>query len=172
MKKAPSWFSRVCDLEEQGRFEEAEAYFLVHATPEQQANFAEFRRRLVQAVSGISPEAIAETEELMKRFRAVKNLPEDNEKRIIWEHFWQSNPARISRFDWRKRLPDPLAKKGRPRGSAKISDAVLQELDRRIVETDEAPTRAAKKIVGDIAGAKNRADYLVKKLRERGKKSG
>lgn len=169
MKKGTT--AKIIALEKAGRFDEAGALYVANTTPEERDCLDAAMKKFAETIANIPPEAWAEGEELMKRFRVLEELPEDDYKRIIWERFWGDTPASMSRFDWRKRLPDPLAKKGRPRGSGKISDDVLLELDRRILELGEVPTPAAKRIVGDVAGAKNRADYLVKKHRERGKKS-
>ena len=99
-------------------------------------------------------------EELMRRFRALKDLPEDHPKRVIWEPFWATNPAFMSRF-WRH-LPDPLANPGRPKGSGKVTEAMLTQMDEAMQDGTTRPTRAAKAIVGDVSGQKNRADTLVK----------
>jgi hypothetical protein len=159
VKRAPEWFARVCELEDQGRFEEARRLFEAEATPDECEAWEIVVRAMKDAVAAIPPEAIAEAEEIMQRFRALKALPEHHPKRIIWERFWDSNPAFMAPF-WRH-LPDPTAIPGRPKNSSKITDEMLAEMDRRHA-AEERPTTAARAIVGEVAGQKNRADHLVR----------
>ena len=165
--KKQSWIMRQFELEDQGRFEEAEQHLIANTTPEQRRNFAKLAEGFAAAMAKIPPESWAEGEEIMKRFRALKHLPDDNPKRMIWENFWGETPASMCRLNWRRNLPDPLAFPGRPIGSVAVGEDVFLEMNRRVA-AGEKPTRAAKAIVGDIAGAKNRADYIVRKWRERG----
>lgn len=100
-----------------------------------------------------------EVEEQMKRIRAAQELPEGHPKREIWLPFLHVTPKFLAPF-WRH-LPDPLARRGRPKGRGKVGPVTLQEMDRRVA-AGERPTSAAKAIVGDVAGAKNAADHIVK----------
>jgi hypothetical protein len=159
MTKAPVWFGRVCELEDQGRLEEARQLFEAEATPDELRAWEAAMRTLRETVAAIPPEAIAEAEEIMKRFRALKGLPEHHPKRVIWERFWDSNPAFMAPF-WRH-LPDPTSNPGRPKNSGKITDEMLAEMDRRRA-AKERPTSAAKAIIGNVHGQKNRADHLVR----------
>lgn len=131
------------------------------------ATWAEQSRAAVAAIAGtVSAVDWDEVEEMMRRFRALEDLPEDDAKRAIWEALEELTPKQLSLF-WRH-LPDPLAKKGRPPGTGRVTAAMLDEMDRT---AGDRPTRAARAIVGDGAGQKNRADHLVKAWRKkRGKK--
>jgi hypothetical protein len=100
-----------------------------------------------------------EAEEQMKRFRAARKLPDGHSKRLIWDRLLETTPAWLQPI-WRH-LPDPLALPGRPKGVRLVTDEMLAEMDRRVA-TGEAPTAVAKAIVGNVAGQKNRADYLVR----------
>jgi len=157
--KKGDWFSQVCELEREGRANEARRLFEENTTPAEREGYQAATRALAEAFAKISPEAIAESEEIMKRFRALKDLPEDHPKRRIWDQFWESSPAFMASF-WRY-LPDPTANPGRPKNSRKITEEMLAEMDRQR-SLDVLPTAAAKEIVGDIAGQKNRADHLVR----------
>lgn len=100
-----------------------------------------------------------EVEEQMKRIRAMRELPEGDPKREAWEPLLHMTPRQIGPF-WRY-LPDPLARRGRPKGRGKVGPETLAEMDHRVAG-GEKPTAAAKAIVGDMAGAKNAADHIVK----------
>ena len=150
----------MCELEEEGRLEEAQALFEASTTEAERVEFQQAQRNLAEALSKISPEAIAEAEEIMKRFRSLKNLPEEHPKRVVWDQFWTETPRFMSGF-WRY-LPDPLANPGRPKGSGRVTEEMLVLMDERTLSGCNSPTAAAKSIVGDVAGQKNRADNLVK----------
>ncbi|MFU8778281.1 MAG: hypothetical protein ACNA7M_11500 [Roseovarius sp.] len=107
----------------------------------------------------LSQSQLDELEEQMKRIRAMRELPEGDPKREAWEPLLDMTPRQIQPF-WRY-LPDPGARRGRPKGRGKVGPETLEEMDRR-VSSGERPTTAAKAIVGDMAGAKNVADHIVK----------
>lgn len=164
------WINRVCELEKEGRFDEAHEHYVANTSPEERASFAKGRESIVRAIASITPEAMAETEEIMKRVRARDDWPEGHPKRIIWERMLDTTPGWAAPI-WRH-LPDSTVRPpGRPVGPSKVTEEVLDEMDRRMA-ADEKPTRAAKAIIGDIAGVKNAADYIVKQWRKRGKNSG
>lgn len=160
--KSRKWFSRVCELESEGRFDEARRLFEENTTTIERKRFYAATQALGESLAKIPPEAIAEAEEIMKRFRSLKDLPEDHWKRKIWEPFWRTTPRYMASI-WR-RLPDPTANPGRPKNSRKITDEMLAEMDERCVP-GVRPTTAAKALLGSITSGgtlKSQADNLVK----------
>lgn len=113
----------------------------------------------------VTAEQIHEAELMMQRFRALQYLPKNHPKRIIWDRLWGTTAGWLAPI-WRH-LPDPLAKPGRPKGTGRITDVMLDEMDRRTADGTVPPTAAARAIVGTGAGRKNRADHLVKVWRRK-----
>jgi hypothetical protein len=122
-------------------------------------------RRTIQA---IPPEVWEEADEIHQRYKASLDLPEGDPKREAWEIIGGLTPRAAFKF-WRH-LPDPLKRRGRPKGSGSVvsNEALLLAVVERERKEGIKRTRAAREVLGDVAGVKNKADH-IKKVLERKK---
>lgn len=162
----PGTFNKVCELEQAGDVEGARRLYDSHTHPGGYDDDRQFAEALkVANVDWVEMEAI------MSRFRALDDLPEGNRAKKVWGHLWDLLPRQLADF-WRD-LPDPLARgQGRPRGSGPVvSDHLLLDELRQLVDEGAAPTTAAKQLLEQrgvrLTGRalKGRADSLVRLLK-------
>lgn len=175
-----SWVNRVCELEEEGRFDEARALIEANNTPAEREAFEVLFETLAEALGRIKPDsvevmqidpgAIDEIEFIMKQFRAARTLPPDDHRRQAWESRLHETPSSVSPI--LEYLPDLLKRRGRPPGTSIFSDEQFVEMDRR-VRAGENPKRVAKDILGEAPNTqpRSRPDYFVKEWKKRGKNS-
>lgn len=83
--------------------------------------------------------------EAMKRKDWAEKWPAGHPKRKHWDEISEM-PIRWVAKVW-DRLPDTTAMRGRPKGSGKVDEAILSEMDRLTADGRTRPTSAAKAIV-------------------------
>lgn len=189
-----AWVNRVCDLEREGRKVEAQELFTLNTTPQQRARLAELGSTISKAMTGampspeataglakilgrirvpnlnlkldIPPEVIEEIEKILDQYKASRELPEGDPKREAWEIVGSLTPRAAMKF-WRY-LP-PIRSRGRPRGSGRVQcdEELFRAVAIRAYEADISITRAAREILGDVGGAKNKADYIKKVMKRK-----
>jgi hypothetical protein len=107
-----------------------------------------------------------EVRAILGRMHAARANPEDP-KSEPWLAIGELTPRQIATFY--RHIPNPLAKRGRRRGSRTTVDGELVEALNRMVENGEHPTTAARLLWqerGVRFGLKGRADHLVRVWKE------
>lgn len=128
---------------------------------------------LAKAMQNIDTDSV-ETEEIMKRMRSAKKDP-DNPKSMVWEAAVGETTPRAASVFWRH-LPDPLKRRGRPKGGAIAADeALFEEMTARIAKTGKAAKTVAREIVNERGGVEyaeieSRVNYIARLYKQRAKK--
>lgn len=105
--------------------------------------------------------AAERSEPLMKRMSYARAHPDDPKSEPFLS-LGSLTPRELEPV-WRF-LPDPLRKRGRRKGG---DTSLVDELERLIAVTGERPTTVARRLTGEDAYTKPKADYLVKQLNNR-----
>jgi hypothetical protein len=119
------------------------------------------QRRLDEVLRRVD---LDEVKEQQKRYRAALNHPADEKSQPWIEAGWMT-PKDLKPF-WRF-FPDPLKRRGRPKGSAPVAGnkALLAAMGEHITATGDTPTTAARKVLkahGVTGELKGKADHLKK----------
>ena len=116
----------------------------------------------------------AEIEEITKRMRAAKDNPDDRKSKIWETAIGRITPREASLF-WRY-LPDPLKRRGRPKGGELANDdAFFEAMEARIKTTGKAAKTVARELIVerggvDYAEVESRVNYVARLYRQRVKK--
>ncbi|AKI00557.1 hypothetical protein IMCC20628_01850 [Hoeflea sp. IMCC20628] len=131
------------------------------------ANAAE----MIEASRGIDWQ---ETNEIMKRYRATRDDPE-NPKSKIWETAISDKTPREASLFWRY-LPDPLKRRGRPKGGMLVAEeALFDEMTARMEATGKHRKTVARELIQERGGVhhaelENRVNYVARLHGKRVKK--
>lgn len=167
---ADHWVNRVRELERAGRQDEAVQLMNANTTPELRQALKDLSQTIRTALECIPPNVREESREIAGHYAKSQALPEGDPKREAWEIVGYCGHGSASKF-WRH-LPN-LKSRGRPPGSGKIvTDVDLLAAVAARANADNIPiTRAAREVLGNVSGAKNKADH-IKKIIERDKIEG
>lgn len=158
------WLNAVCDLEDQGRHEEARRLY--------EENTTKPEREQLEAIAQQVLEAVDAHQDAIAQMRAAEADPL-NVKSKAWLAMKRAGPLARDAADMYATFDDPRVRRGRRKGSGAVAVTrrLLDAMDTRMGATGEKPTTAARAVLAAHGTSqdqlKSRADYLVRLHKQR-----